>query len=283
MKSSNKIWITVSTVSIIMTIVLIYGFIIAVKDIVNPSGDAAVISEQKETATAAPINQTKEIKIAAIGDSLAKGTGDDEGKGFVRRVVSMLKEDGKEVRVTANLAINGLTAEKLLPQLDEAGVKYTLGQSNLILLSIGANDLFQGAQTAEGTDMNIPDTAELYKLLPKASGLLEEVLRKIEEINPNAEIVYIGLYNPFSDLQDLKQVGNAVVTAWNSKAFELINTYDHMALATTFDLFENNVPQLLASDHFHPNAQGYEEMAERIVEVLGITDQHGKKVETDDE
>ncbi|MBD7968116.1 GDSL-type esterase/lipase family protein [Paenibacillus gallinarum] len=283
MKSSSKIWITVSTLSIIMTIILIYGFIMAVQDIVNPSGDTAFISEQKETAITSPIEQSKEIKIAAIGDSLAKGTGDDEGKGFVRRVVSMLKEDGKEVRVTANLAINGLTAEKLLPQLDEAGVKYTLEQSNLILLSIGANDLFQGAQVNQGADINIPDTAALYKLLPKASGSLEEVLKKIAEINPNAEIVYVGLYNPFSDLQDLKQVGNAVVTAWNSKVLELINTYDQMALASTFDLFENNVPQLLASDHFHPNAQGYEEMAERIVEVLGITDQHGKKVEMGDE
>ncbi|MEF3352667.1 GDSL-type esterase/lipase family protein [Paenibacillus sp. GYB006] len=283
MKSSSKIWITVSTVSIIVTFVLIYGFIIAVQDIVNPSGDTDFISEQKETTTASPIKQSKEIKIAAIGDSLAKGTGDDEGKGFVRRVVSMLKEDGKEVRVTANLAINGLTAEKLLPQLDEAGVKYTLEQSNLILLSIGANDLFQGAQAGQGADINIPDTAALFKLLPKASGSLEEVLKKIAEINPNAEIVYVGLYNPFNDLQDLKQVGNAVVTTWNSKVLELISTYDQMALAPTFDLFENNVPQLLASDHFHPNAQGYEEMAERIVEVLGITDQHGKKVEMGDE
>ncbi len=266
-----------------MTIILIYGFMIAVQDIVNPSGDTAFISEQKETAITSPIEQSKEIKIAAIGDSLAKGTGDDEGKGFVRRVVSMLKEDGKEVRVTANLAINGLTAEKLLPQLDEAGVKYTLEQSNLILLSIGANDLFQGAQTNQGADINIPDTAALFNLLPKASGSLEEVLKKIAEINPNAEIVYVGLYNPFNDLQDLKQVGNAVVTAWNSKVLELISTYDQMALAPTFDLFENNVSELLASDHFHPNAQGYEEMAERIIEVLGITDQHGKKVEMGDE
>lgn len=283
MKSSSKIWITVSTVSIIMTIVLIYGFIIAVQDIVNPSGDTAFISEQKETAITSPIEQSKEIKIAAIGDSLAKGTGDDEGKGFVRRVVSMLKEDGKEVRVTANLAINGLTAENLLPQLDEAGVQYTLEQSNLILLSIGANDLFQGAQANQGADINIPDNDALFKLLPKASRSFEEVLKKIAEINPNAEIVYVGLYNPFNDLQDLKQVGNAVVTAWNSKVLELISTYDQMSLAPTFDLFENNVPQLLASDHFHPNAQGYEEMAERIVEVLGITDQHGKKVEMGDE
>ncbi|WP_160031974.1 GDSL-type esterase/lipase family protein [Paenibacillus sp. An7] len=283
MKSSNRIWITVSTVSIIVTCVLIYGFIIAVQDIVNPSGNTDFISEQKETTTTSPIEQSTEIKIAAIGDSLAKGTGDDEGKGFVRRVVSMLKEDGKEVRVTANLAINGLTAEKLFPELDEAGVKYTLEQSNLILLSIGANDLFQGAQAGQAADINIPDTAALFELLTKASDSLEKVLKKIAEINPNAKIVYVGLYNPFNDLKDLKQVGNAVVTTWNSKVLELISTYDQMALAPTFDLFENNVPQLLASDHFHPNAQGYEEMAERIVEVLGITDQHGKKVEMGDE
>lgn len=259
-----------------------YGFIIAVRDIVNPSGNTALITEQKEPEVTSPIEQNEEIKIAAIGDSLAKGTGDDEGKGFVRRVVSMLQDDDKEARVTANLAINGLTAEELLPQLDEAGVKYTLQQSNLILLSIGANDLFQGAQSYQNAKTDMPDIAELYEILPKAASSLEKVFKKVTEINPNAKIIYVGLYNPFSDLADLKQVGNAVVTAWNSKALEFMNSYDQIMLVPTYDLFENNVPELLASDHFHPNAQGYEEMAERIVEVLGITDQHGKKVESDE-
>lgn len=282
MKSSSRIWITVSSLSILITVVLVYGFIIAVRDIVNPSGNTALITEQKEPEVTSPIEQNEEIKIAAIGDSLAKGTGDDEGKGFVRRVVSMLQDDDKEARVTANLAINGLTAEELLPQLDEAGVKYTLQQSNLILLSIGANDLFQGAQSYQNAKTDMPDIAELYEILPKAASSLEKVFKKVTEINPNAKIIYVGLYNPFSDLADLKQVGNAVVTAWNSKALEFMNSYDQIMLVPTYDLFENNVPELLASDHFHPNAQGYEEMAERIVEVLGITDQHGKKVESDE-
>ncbi|SDW60677.1 GDSL-type esterase/lipase family protein [Paenibacillus sp. PDC88] len=286
MKSSTKIWAIVSTTSIIVTIVLITGFVLAVQDIIAPSGNTVLMEDEgadREVPLAAPIEQSKEIKVAAIGDSLAKGTGDDDGKGFIRRVVGMLQDEENEVRVTANLAINGLTTEGLLPQLDETGVQYVLKQSNLILLSIGGNDLFKAAQAYEEGAAELPDAEELYETLPGGTTNLKEILRKIAEINPEAWIVYVGLYNPFNDLPDMKLLGNTVVSAWNSQALQLINTDDQMMMAETFDLFEHSVPQLLASDHFHPNAQGYEEIAERIIEVLGIHDVHGQRVKTDDE
>ncbi|MFD2701552.1 GDSL-type esterase/lipase family protein [Paenibacillus shunpengii] len=286
MKSSTKIWAIVSTTSIIVTIVLITGFVLAVQDIIAPSGNTVLMEDEgadREVPLAAPMEQSKEIKVAAIGDSLAKGTGDDDGKGFIRRVVGMLQDEENEVRVTANLAINGLTTEGLLPQLDETGVQYVLKQSNLILLSIGGNDLFKAAQAYEEGAAELPDAEELYETLPGGTTNLKEILRKIAEINPEAWIVYVGLYNPFNDLPDMKLLGNTVVSAWNSQALQLINTDDQMMMAETFDLFEHSVPQLLSSDHFHPNAQGYEEIAERIIEVLGIHDVHGQRVKTDDE
>lgn len=268
--SAPWIWRTISTVSILATLLLLFGFGYAIKDVIYPEGDSALGTGQstktpadEASKPAAPADDGK-IRIAVIGDSLARGTGDDEGLGFVRRAGNILKEQGHDVQVLNNLGVNGLRTDALLSKLDEQGVRYVLQQSNFILLSIGANDLFQGGQVLQGED---PPTAEkLAAVLPETSKRLQEILKKVKEINPEAQIAYIGLYNPFGDVKELEVPGNAVVAAWNDAALQILNQEDKMTLVPTFDLFENHLGEYLSSDHFHPNGAGYEEIAVRIAQ-----------------
>lgn len=268
--SAPWIWRTISTVSILATLLLLFGFGYAIKDVIYPEGDPALGTGQttktpadEASKPAVPVDDGK-IRMAVIGDSLARGTGDDEGLGFVRRAGNILKEQGHDVQVMNNLGVNGLRTDALLSKLDEQGVRYVLQQSNFILLSIGANDLFQGGQVLQGED---PPTAEkLAAALPETSKRLQEILKKVKEINPEAQIVYIGLYNPFGDVKELEVPGNAVVAAWNDAALQILNQEDKMTLVPTFDLFENHLGEYLSSDHFHPNGAGYEEIAVRIAQ-----------------
>ncbi|WP_342551633.1 GDSL-type esterase/lipase family protein [Paenibacillus sp. FSL R7-0652] len=270
--SAPWIWRSVSTISIAATLLLLFGFGYAIKDVIYPQGDSKLNDGQKAVGSAqeAPNGTNKgivedgKIRMAVIGDSLARGTGDDEGLGFVRRAGNLLKDEGYDVQVLNNLGVNGLRTDALLKKLDEQGVKYVLEQSNFILLSIGANDLFQGGQVLQGED---PPTAEkLAAALPETSKRLQEILKKVKEINPNAQIMYIGLYNPFGNVKDLEKPGNAVVAAWNDAAMSILNNEDKMSLVPTFDLFENHLDEYLSSDHFHPNGQGYQQMAVRIAQ-----------------
>ncbi|MDT0123473.1 GDSL-type esterase/lipase family protein [Paenibacillus sp. RRE4] len=270
--SAPWIWRSVSTISIVATLLLIFGFAYAIKDVIFPQGDST-LNEGQKTATPAQdaqnggnkaIVEDGKIRMAVIGDSLARGTGDDEGLGFVRRAANLLKDEGNDVQVLNNLGVNGLRTDALLKKLDEQGVQYVLQQSNFILLSIGANDLFQGGQVLQGED---PPTAEkLAAALPDTSKRLQEILKKVKEINPNAQIAYIGLYNPFGNVKELEKPGNAVVAAWNDAAMSILNNEDNMTLVPTFDLFENHLDEYLSSDHFHPNGQGYQQMAVRIAQ-----------------
>ncbi|MFC9709862.1 GDSL-type esterase/lipase family protein [Paenibacillus sp. NPDC056933] len=268
--SAPWIWRTISTVSILTTLLLLFGFGYAIKDVIFPEGDAKLGTGQqtmtpakgngKETSV---VNDGK-IRMAVIGDSLARGTGDDEGLGFVRRAGNLLKNQGYDVQVLNNMGVNGLRTDGLLNKLDEKGVRYVLQQSNFILLSIGANDLFRGGQVLQGED---PPTAEtLAAALPETSKRLQEILKKVKGINPDAQIAYIGLYNPFGDVKELKEPGNAVVAAWNNAALKVMNNEDKMTLVPTFDLFENHLGQYLSSDHFHPNGEGYEQIAARVAQ-----------------
>ncbi|MCG7375494.1 GDSL-type esterase/lipase family protein [Paenibacillus sp. ACRSA] len=267
--SAPWIWRIVGTLSILATLLLIFGFGYAIKDVIYPEGDTSLNSGDKTAASSdnqdePAVVEDGKIRMAVIGDSLARGTGDDQGLGFVRRAGNILKDEGHDVQVLNNLGVNGLRTDALLTKLDEQGVRYVLKQSNFILISIGANDLFQGGQVLQGEN---PPTAEsLSAALPETSKRLQEILKKVKEINPTAQIAYLGLYNPFGDVKELEKPGNAVVSAWNDAASEILNNEDNMTLVPTFDLFENHLGEYLSSDHFHPNGPGYEQIAVRIAQ-----------------
>ncbi|AWB44934.1 hypothetical protein DCC85_12360 [Paenibacillus sp. CAA11] len=269
MRSTAWIWRIASVASIVTTILLLCGFIYAVRDIMNPSAEHSVgtntAAEPKATSPGLPPGQTG---VVVIGDSLAKGTGDDEGKGFARRTVDLLQAENKAhtVKLLGNLGINGLTTQRLVPMLEETGVQHMLKEANVILLSIGGNDLFAGAQAMQTGDL--PTEQELEASVVEASKRLKTIVGRIHSINPDARLVYIGLYNPFSDLKDMREIGNQAVARWNRVALDIVNGVAGANVTPTYDLFVNNLSVYISGDHFHPNGDGYQQIAERIVQGL---------------
>lgn len=274
MNSTSWIWRITSTLSCAATLLLIYGFVAAVAGNLSPAPVSPPAAAPESGQAPSPAAGT-EIRAVAIGDSLARGTGDDSGSGFVRRTVDLLDKNGMNAKLINNLGINGLTTDALLTRLDETGVQYVLKEANVIMLSIGGNDLFAGGQALQsGTEP--PSVEKLRATLPAASARLQKILDKLHTINPDARILYLGLYNPFSDLPDLKVPGNAVVSEWNEAALRITNKSDQMSVIPTFDLFEQNLEAYLSSDHFHPNGAGYEAIAERIVQGFGTASPDGE-------
>lgn len=309
MNESKWTWRSVSLISITTTVILLVGFVYAVNDIMYPKGEALLATLPKESAVPTA-EVSSELKIVAIGDSLAKGTGDNSGSGFVKRTVDGLKAKGEKAELLGNMAINGLTTAGLQNKLKEEGVQYVLRQANVILLSIGGNDLFRGSdilgngggiqgtaaesQTSDGrtsetnasgsgdagakasSSVNTASPAipeeitpeSLLAGLPEASERLGAILESLTEINPQAQIYYLGLYNPFGDIEDLLVPGNQAVTTWNNAVMDLINTHSQMTLVPTFDLFNRHLDKYLSSDHFHPNGEGYQRVSERIIQAV---------------
>lgn len=119
--------------------------------------------------------------------------------------------------------------------------------------------------TASAGDLT-PET--LLSALPGAAKRLGNILDTVAEVNPQAQVYYIGLYNPFGDIEELLMPGNQAVTAWNNAAMDMINSHQNMTLVPTFDLFDRHLAKYLSSDHFHPNGDGYQRMSERIVQAV---------------
>jgi lysophospholipase L1-like esterase len=269
MRSSKGLWRTVGLVSLAATLVLLFGFGYAVNDLLNPSG-SAVDRTQGNGPEQAPFASTKEFRITALGDSLTKGTGDETGEGFVRQVAAMLKDKtGKQTTIVNNLAITGLRADQLTDKLaSDKGYTYALRQANLILLTIGGNDLFQFAQTGGAGDGAAEiDPGQVEARLKDGLNRLDYVLKAIAEINPQAQVIYIGLYNPFYDMKELRSASLQVMH-WNDEAYRMVHANPGWMMVPTFDLFENTIGSYLSSDHFHPNHDGYTQIAQRVVQGI---------------
>lgn len=270
-RSTDWLWRGLGAVSLACLILLLAGFGWALKDHWAPSAGMAVPEATPPPAAGGESLAEKPAwKIAALGDSLTVGTGDSSGSGYVKRAAEALAEKlDKPVHIVNNLAIGGLRADQLARHLDETGFVNAVVQADIVMLTIGGNDLFQfaanGGSMASGGDLSV---AELEEQLAAGQARLGGVFAKIRSLNPHARIVYIGLYNPFYDLPDIRADASRIVREWNGYAADEAAKDGNMTVVPTYDLFEANIGRYLSSDHFHPNGDGYARIAERVAQAL---------------
>ncbi|KAB2954659.1 SGNH/GDSL hydrolase family protein [Heliorestis acidaminivorans] len=206
--------------------------------------------------------QKDTLAVLALGDSLTRGTGDSTGKGYVGHLIDDLRQGSDQNVSIHNLAINGQRSDQLAQQIQQADVQRTIQGADLIVLTIGGNDLFRRGETLLNFDMNAIDGyREAY------IQNLNFILSEIRKHNNEATIFYLGLYNPFINLGD-SETTSKVIREWNYESAEALALYDHTVFVPTFDLFQLNVNQYLYSDQFHPNSEGYRIMADRLTSLL---------------
>jgi lysophospholipase L1-like esterase len=257
MNQARTSWMLIGISSLIVTLVLLAGFIYAVKDILYPQASEEL---QYRSQKSGQMDSNK-LLIVGLGDSLTKGIGDETGKGYIGHLKDELTvANDKQVSIIGNLAVSGHRSDQLQDVLKQAGVRYTISKANMIVLTIGGNDLFSVGQ--DEVDVSLIETR-----MPDALARLADTLKTINTINPKAQLYYTGLYNPFSELDNGMQSSQAVQT-WNFEVFALINQYPQMTFVPSFDLFSKNPKAYLASDQFHPNEMGYERIAKRIAQVV---------------
>ncbi|WP_141499222.1 SGNH/GDSL hydrolase family protein [Bacillus wiedmannii] len=234
-----------------------YGFVSGVNDVLNPKASNLI---KKTDVVAKEKKKTGTLQIVSLGDSLTRGVGDKEGIGYIGRMKEDLQKDYKQKVALTNLAVSGAKMPDLLKQIESSGAQYSIKQADVIVLTIGGNDLFPGWESLGKIDLETyrPDTGTFQN---EAKKIIEE----IRKLNTDSPIFWLGLYNPFEDVEDLKGSSNIVVD-WNASLEKLAINNKNVYITPTFDLFQNRGKDLLYSDHFHPNEIGYTYMADRLVQ-----------------
>ena len=258
-------WRAPLTVGIVAALVFGAGFVLALRGSAGTPLGAA--PPPAASATRAPASSDGVFRLLVVGDSLAKGTGDETGKGFAVNVLEAYRKKGR-AEIT-NLAVNGMESPEVLDLVESANVRGLAARADLILVSAGGNDLSHGV-TRGGAPTDVADALAASR--DRYVRSLRGILAALREANPTARIVVLGLYNPFdggsaSDSEKASgRLGGSVIQQWNALIAETALGFPNVTVVPTFDLFQGR-PDRLSADHYHPNAGGYEEVAKRILQV----------------
>lgn len=206
----------------------------------------------------APLPASAEVRIAALGDSMTRGAGDDRG-GYPARLRELLVKAGRSVAVD-NFAVDGATTEMLLARMTSPVVKESIASASLVVLSISGNDLTH-ALGRLGAEM----PSALAPVLQGSSANVAKTLAAIRAINPKAPIRLVGVYDPASggDRADAR----AGLARWNASIEAATFAVPGVLFVPVADLFVDR-PDRIADDRFHPGPKGYEAIAARVFSTL---------------
>lgn len=210
-------------------------------------------------ATAAPAAAATLVRPVILGDSLARGAGDESGLGIAGRLDDELRRRGVRARRTYNLGVNGARTNDLLRQLESPNVQQMLRDSSVVIVSIGGNDLWGGTDWRNAAPEN-PD-----EVMDGVLTRIDTAVARIRAANPRARIFFIGLYNPFVSTPDGEAL-TSLVNRWNARLLEHFGKDPDFTLVATADLFSHR--DRLSIDRFHPGGEGYGLIARRIAESV---------------
>ncbi|KHE66958.1 SGNH/GDSL hydrolase family protein [Halobacillus sp. BBL2006] len=209
----------------------------------------------------------EDLNIVAIGDSLTQGVGDaTDNEGYVGILEKTFNSnEGVEQIDIANYGKRGNRTDQLLERMDSEDISDSLRKADLVLITIGANDVMEVVKS-NFTSLNYRDFVAAQKDYEEQ---LDEIFQRIETLNPDVPIYLIGLYNPFDHyFNNIPELGQ-IISDYNRISKSVINEHEQATFIPVKDIFAGSEKDLLwEEDHFHPNERGYKKMAERVLEYI---------------
>ncbi|WP_249869387.1 SGNH/GDSL hydrolase family protein [Oceanobacillus saliphilus] len=208
----------------------------------------------------------QETHIVAIGDSLTQGVGDEtEQNGYVGILDRTINGQEQIARID-NYGKRGNRTDHLLMRLEDEEISQAIRESDIVLITIGANDIMQVAKE-NFTNLIMDD---FVFEMENYEERLREIFNEIRQLNPDTEIYLLGFYNPFKNyFEDIEEL-DVIVETWNTTGKEVVNEFENTMFIPTEDLFNDPDADLFADDNFHPNYDGYYLIAERVLEYITI-------------
>ena len=207
-------------------------------------------NQQKEEAV------NKHEELVALGDSLTHGVGDESGEGYTDNLQKVLTDNQHDTVTVHNYGIPGQQTDGLLAQIQDSDVRERINNADYLIIFIGTNDLIKhnGGDLTEINEERILEGKKDY------TNNLEDILSIIREENADVPVLFLGLFNPYPDSDEMEEV----VTNWNKNTQDVIGEDERTKFISTNDLFKEKSTEYF-SDELHPNEHGYDLITQKIL------------------
>ncbi|WP_417897886.1 GDSL-type esterase/lipase family protein [Bacillus haimaensis] len=196
-------------------------------------------------------------KMVSLGDSLTHGVGDESGEGFVENLEKQLKEEKNAIITVENHGIPDQQTDGLLQQVKKSKVRSDLKDADYVTLFIGTNDLIE----SNGGDLREINEERIAAGQADYERNLKRILGIIREENKDVPILFLGLYNPYPDSQEIEDE----IVEWNEKSQAIVDDYENIKFISTNELFQEKSTDYF-SDALHPNEKGYSLITKKILD-----------------
>ena len=224
------------------------------------------------------------LNYLALGDSLAAGINEnyEVGYGYADFIALHYASADNQFQFNKGFSFPGYTTVNVLADIqsnvtkniyDLNGTSQTsisihkaIEQADLITLSAGANDVLKHVNRSQSGEFSY-DLPAVLKGVQEVSANYEKIFAEIKKINPDVDVVVMGLYNPFPYLQD------AAVQVQLNTLVKTMNTTIKEVVEKNGGIF-SDVADIVASDYvtFLPNPAnihlgeaGYEVVADKMM------------------
>ena len=207
----------------------------------------------------------EQYDVVALGDSLAFGVLADKtfGRGYADYVALLLEENDLLSSFNKGFSFPGYKTTDILndfeknvekPSLDydlkegeTSTITEAVEEAEVITLSIGANDVLSSLKrNADGTFTY--SIVEVQQAIAQTAKNISVILKEINEMNPNAQIIVMGYYNPFPALKQLAFELNLLVTTLDNEIKKVVESS-----GATFIDVKNDIAA--AADKYVPNPE----------------------------
>ena len=232
------------------------------------------------TAAALPAGP---VAMVALGDSLTQGDGDDTGRGYTLRLLDMVNAIRPGSTMT-NFGQSGWNSDALINgdqglsgqltrSLEELEIAAAEGRGAVALVWIGSNDLWYLYEFGEGSDENDALDAEHFAsnmdvILGQLSAAGAQVIVALLDDQSKRPVALKGEAFTSITPDELNRM-SLHVTRYNEIIYEKAAQYG----AVTVDFYSTDIftnPATLYDDGNHPNAAGYDIIAQKWFDALSL-------------
>lgn len=211
--------------------------------------------------------KTDKLNYIALGDSVAEGMNPygEIGYSYTDYIADYLKKERKLSSYTKKYTKSGYITENVINDIKNNNeLKKDLRESNLVTISIGANDFLKNISIGE---MSVDNIKEIKDKISVVFPNIEETIKEVRKYAKN-QMIIVGYYNPIPFLFNTNGNDLDILFAYMDDEYRNIANKYNCDYVSLYMLFKNNSSYLPNPADIHPNLDGYKAISNEVINVL---------------